>query len=577
MFVQAVPILNEEEGVMSNLAIPQTYSEAVKLERSLRREENSGRVALSIVLAGNANFSFLAPSLRVGLAEEEFEANVRSSAFNNWISETFDGSEATNDDLWIVWMSGMGLSRGMTERPEVDIASIVAATQRLIRRGVKVVFIHPEPLLVEDDPFSPFIAWRSGIAERLSATLPPEVVQLSVEHIVRRLSTDLWVATRYWEQAKAPCHPDAATAVGLELASVIARLMRPAVRAIAIDLDDTMWGGLVGEVGPERLDLDPDGTGRPFIELQRLLLDMIDRGVPIAVVSKNDADVARRPFQERPEMLLSLDSFVRFDASWRPKYEAITDLAKQLNIGVDSICFLDDSPKERDEAQRILPNLIVPELPLLPAKRVEYLIRSKLFLTPTVSDDDRLRVEYFKRSAAPVPADLEAYISSLSMTLDAMRLDASNFERSLSLLHKTNQFNLTLWRPAPAELVEFMNEPSNYAYVFRLKDNVGDAGIISVLLAKKSSFGMQLVGWVLSCRVFNRGVEWAVAQHLATWLSQRGGASVSAPFSAGPRNAMIVDVLTSIGLESGEINGNVTWFSSKRLSPPTHHITIFEK
>jgi predicted enzyme involved in methoxymalonyl-ACP biosynthesis len=122
-----------------------------------------------------------------------------------------------------------------------------------------------------------------------------------------------------------------------------------------------------------------------------------------------------------------------------------------------------------------------------------------------------------------------------------------------------------------------MNEPSNYAYVFRLKDNVGDAGIISVLLAKKSSFGMQLVGWVLSCRVFNRGVEWAVAQHLATWLGQRGGASVAAPFSAGPRNAMIVDVLTSIGLESGEINGNVTWFSSKRLSPPTHHITIFEK
>jgi FkbH-like protein len=561
---------------MNTMVTPQTYSEAVKLDKTLQREGNPGRVALRIVLAGNANLNFLEPSLRIGLAAEGFEAVVRSSPYGNWISETFDGAEATNDDLWIVWLSGMGVSRGMTERPDLDIANIGAAAQRLIDRGVKVVFVHPEPLLVEDDPFSPFITWRRGISEKLFEILPPAVVQISVEHIVRRIGMDLWVATRYWEQAKAPCHPDAATAVGLELASVMARLLRPAVRAVAIDLDDTMWGGLVGEIGPEGLDLDPDGTGRPFIELQRLLLDISSRGIPLAVVSKNDADVARRPFAERTEMLLSLDSFVRFDASWRPKYEAITDLAKQLNIGVDSICFLDDSPKERDEARRMLPSLIVPELPLLPSKRVEHLLRSKLFMTPKVSDEDLLRVDYFKRSAVPPPADLEEYISSLSMTLDAMRIDSSNIDRSLSLLHKTNQFNLTLWRPAPAELSDFVNDPSNYAYAFRLKDNVGDAGIISVLLAKKSSFGVQLVGWVLSCRVFNRGVEWAVAEHFAKWVSQLGGASVAAPFSVGPRNAMIADVLTSIGLEPGEINDSVTWFSCERLSSPTHHIKIFE-
>jgi predicted enzyme involved in methoxymalonyl-ACP biosynthesis len=122
-----------------------------------------------------------------------------------------------------------------------------------------------------------------------------------------------------------------------------------------------------------------------------------------------------------------------------------------------------------------------------------------------------------------------------------------------------------------------VNDPTNYAYVFRLKENVGDAGIISVLLAKKSSSCMQLVGWVLSCRVFNRGVEWAVAEHFATWVDQRGRAPVAAPFTAGPRNALIADVLTSIGLEPGDIDGSVTWFSCERLSPPTHHIKVFEK
>ena len=556
---------------------PKTYQEAVKLERAILRGTDNGRTLLRVVLAGNANLDFIRPAVRIGMAAEGFEVVLRSSVFNNWISETFDEPGAARDDIWVVWMSGMGASRGMTERPDIDIASIAAAAQRLVDRGVKVVLIHPEPLLAEDDPFSPFVTWRRGIADKLSATLPSAVVQLSVEHIVRRIGTESWVATRYWEQAKVPCHPDAATAVGLELASVVARLMRPAVRAVVVDLDDTMWGGLVGEVGPAGLDLDPDGIGRPFIELQRLLLDVIARGIPLAVVSKNDNEVARGPFFERPEMLLSLDSFVRFDASWRPKYEAITALAKQLNIGVDAICFLDDSARERDEARRMVPGLIVPELPEAPAKRVEYLLRSKLFMTPVVSDEDRLRVEFFKRATIPAPADLDEYLSSLGMTLDATRVDASNIDRTLSLLHKTNQFNLTLWRPSPAELSEFVNNDSNYAYAFRLKDSVvGDAGIIAILLAEARADHVSFAGWVMSCRVFNRGVEWAVVEHFSAWVTACGSVPVAVPFTVGPRNSLMADVLSNISLHEGETIGDVKWFSTDQLSPPKHHIKVVQ-
>jgi FkbH-like protein len=465
----------------------------------------------------------------------------------------------------------------MTERSDVDIAGVAAATQRLVARGVKVVLIHPEPLLSEDDPFSPFVAWRRGISEKLAELLPPAVVQFSVDHLVRRIGINNWVATRYWELAKAPCHPDAATAVGLELASVVARMLRPMVRAVAVDLDDTMWGGLVGEVGPEGLDLDPDGAGRPFIELQRLLLDVLARGIPIAVVSKNDDEVARRPFKERPEMLLSLDSFVRFDASWRPKYEAITALAKQLNIGVDAICFLDDSAKERDEARRMIPSLIVPELPVAPEKRVVHLLRSRLFMTPVVSEEDRLRVEFFKRAAIPAPADLDEYLSSLGMTLDTARVDSSNMDRALSLLHKTNQFNLTLWRPSPAELAEFVADTSNYAYTYRLKDSVGDAGIIAVLLAKPNFDTVSIAGWVLSCRVFNRGVEWAIADHFCTWLAAQSSTIVSVPYCVGPRNALMADILANIGLQEGKSEGDVKWFTANRLTPPNHHIKIVDR
>ena len=557
---------------------PASYQEAVKLDRSLRKQGIEAPTTLQVVLGGNANLDFLVPGLRVGLAAQGFGSEIRTSAYGNWIGETFDAAAAPAD-VWIVWLSGMGMSRGMTERPELDVASIAAAAQRLVDRGTKVVVVHPDPLPAEDDPFSPFVAWRRAAITSLREALPPAVVQLEVEHLVRRLGMDAWSAARYWEQAKAPCHPDAATVVATELAHVVSRLLRPAVRAVAVDLDDTLWGGIIGEVGPEGLALDPDGTGRPFLELQRLLLDLRDRGIPLAVVSKNDDDVARRGFTERPEMLMGTDSFVRFDASWNPKYEAIAAFAAQLNIGIDAVCFLDDSPKERDEARRMLPGLVVPELPEAPGRRVAHLLSSRMFLAPSVSDEDRRRVEFFERSALPAPADLDGYLAGLGMTLEAARIDQANVDRSLSLLHKTNQFNVTLWRPAPAELTSLLG-PEHYAVAFRLTDRVVDAGVIAVAVVAVEGAVARLAGWVMSCRVFGRGVEWAVAEHLATWLDSRGIGELRVPYAHGPRNALVEPVLRAIGLEAGADEsspGDVTWFSTDRLSPPVHHITITDR
>jgi FkbH-like protein len=163
------------------------------------------------------------------------------------------------------------------------------------------------------------------------------------------------------------------------------------------------------------------------------------------------------------------------------------------------------------------------------------------------------------------------------MILDTARLDASNFDRALSLLHKTNQFNLTLWRPSPAELTDFAADSSNYAYTYRLKDSVGDAGIIAVLLARIQDGKMVLVGWVLSCRVFNRGVEWAIAEHLAAWMCSRSSGPVVAPFAVGPRNALIKEVLTNIGFSEDATRDSVTLFTTKSITPPKHHIKIVEQ
>ena len=556
------------------------YMDAMVQARSLPTADADGREPLRIVVGGNSNLDFMTPGLRVGLAVEGFVSEVTGTAYGGWITETFQDRPA---DAGVVWVSAMGASLGGTARPRLDVDAIAAAVNRLTARGIRVVVIPPEPLIAEEDPFSPFVQWRRDLVARMTAGMPSEAILLPVEHLVRRMGIDIWTATRYWEQAKAPCHPDAMTAVGAEIATVLAHLVRPRVKAVALDLDDTIWGGLVGEVGPGGLALDPNGSGRAFLELQRLILDLTDRGIAVGVVSKNDDAEARRPFAERPEMLLSLDTFVSFQASWAPKAQAIARLAEQLNIGIDAICFLDDSPMEREAARHLLPSLIVPELPRAPEKRVPYLLRSRLFVAPVVGEEDRLRVAFYKRGAEPRPVDLDEYLAGLEMVLEPIRIDSGSFDRALSLLHKTNQFNLTLWRPSPSELRELVDDRDTYAYAFRLTDRLGDAGIISVLLATCDNSVGRMAAWVMSCRVFSRGVEWATAEHLAVWLGEHGAASVELPYVHGPRNGLFAEVLLQLGLagdgststdRSPPKEGEMNRYRGEGLRPPNHHVRI---
>ena len=362
--------------------------------------------------------------------------------------------------------------------------------------------------------------------------------------------------------------------VGVEIGTTLSRLIRPIVKAVAVDLDDTLWGGLVGEVGPEGLNIDAAGTGRSFLAMQRFLLDLTRYGIALAVVSKNDTEQAKRPFNELSEMILGLNDFVMFDASWEPKFNAIERLAKQLNIGVDSICFLDDSEQERSEAKAMIPSLIVPSLPVNPSARVEYLTKSRLFMTPKYSEEDRLRIQFFQRDEIPVGTNLENYLSNLNMEIDALPVIGNSFDRSLSLLHKTNQFNLSLWRPSRNELHNFASHENNYAFAFQLKDRLGDVGITSVLLASSHFDHLTVSAWVVSCRVFSRGFEWAIIAHLSKWLETRSIRTISFDYVEGPRNKMMTDVLANMGLNPNKLSNSAEQHKVENLIIPNHQIRV---
>lgn len=557
-----------------------SYVEAMRLDR--RRPETLPR-RMRLAVGGNGNVEFLLPGLRAGLSLAGIRAETVATPYDGWIGPALDGTldgAPVDVDAWVIWLSAMGASRGGLERRPVDVAGVGMAVEAILQRGQMAIVILPEALPAEADPFSPFCAWRRSLLSDLRGALPPRAILLDVEHLQRRLGEERWAAGRYWTTAKCPCHPDAATAIGMAAARIADRVQRPRVKAVVVDLDNTLWGGVVGDDGPEGLLLDPDGDGRPFLEMQRFLSDVSATGVPLCVVSKNSPEQARRPFAERPEMILALKDFVYFNASWTNKHVGIRSIAEALNIGIDTVCFLDDSPHERDEARSFIPDLIVPELPEDPEARVGALIRSGLFLAPAVGEDDARRVARYKqdavrREAGEAASDAGAYLRGLGMVLRAEPVGAVNIARATALLQKTNQFNLGMRRHGQAEIMALANADDAYAHCFALSDRFGDSGIIAVVLGGIEAGCFRIESWVMSCRVFGRGVEKAILSHILEWTGQRRCDTLVAGYVDGGRNGLVADFLRDAGFTAGPPDdAHGIEFRAVGLAPPDHALTI---
>ena len=557
------------------------YATAKSLARDARRSDLwDAHPRISIALGGSVATAAMEDAVVAALWEEGFSAEVHHTPFAGWVTEAL-GSDGP--DVWVIWLGSLGLSRGGTVFAEPDWGAITAGVEALVARRRRVIVILPEPLPEEVDPFSSAAAWRSRVSQRAIQTLPGSVITMSLTGLVAQHGLSDWHDARYWERAKLAAAPDAVALTGSLVGRTVARIHRPLVRAIAVDLDDTLWGGILSEVGPDGIDLDPDGSGRPFLQLQRYLKDLSLRGTPLAIVSKNDDALVREAFARRSEMVLTLDDFAAVHASWEPKHVALSQFAEQVNIGIDTVCFLDDSSLERDQARSMLPGLIVPPLAEDPRDRVAELAGSGLFLQPVVDETDLLRArEVRSRIAAHAELEqaervngLDDYLAGLDMRLEMSSIDGENFDRALALLHKTNQFNATLWRPSAGELRRAIEDESVQADVFRLVDRVADSGIISVLISRASHGEIEVLAWVLSCRVFGRGVEWAIAGTLSERAQRIANGTVSVAFQEGPRNGLVPRTLETMGLrrqDESEAAGSVVYAGV--ATPPASYISV---
>lgn len=549
-----------------------TYREAIK-----RKKASSllGSPNIRILLGGNANLDLMIPGLFCGLANFGYKARCTSLPFDGWINSAI--TKEISADFWIVWLSSLASSRGMTERKDVDFTGVRHAATKLAQSGQNLILILPEPLPVESDPFGSYAIWRRTLAQQVRENLQESTIVVSLDHLQTEMGMENWHASRYWTMAKSPAHPDAMTRTGQFLASIVSQSLRPKIKAIVSDLDNTLWGGVVGDDGVENLCLDPDGSGSGFIQMQRFLKDQIERGIPVSICSKNTKDIAKIPFSERSEMLLALDDIVYFEASWKAKYLAIQNIADRLNIGLDAVCFIDDSPHERAEARNFLPELFVPEIPEDPEDRVQWLTSTGYFMTPRLQPDDYKRVQTYhenakRQLASKKSVSIEAYLDGLDICMVPRPIDPSNQPRAAQLIQKTNQFNTSYKRLSASDINSMSDEFDSYTYVFSVSDKFGDSGIISALLATVVQNRVIVEEWVMSCRVFSRTIEHAILSHLMTWAKHKKLQRIDIPVEPNKKNALVCEFLESCGFTATGKKNKKLVFSISNLAPPKHHV-----
>lgn len=376
-----------------------------------------------------------------------------------------------------------------------------------------------------------------------------------------------WSARRYWYAAK---YPFATTMIPLyadHLMRIIAAQMGRSRRVLVLDLDNTMWGGIVGDDGVEGLVLG-NGTplGETYSALQRMALSYKERGVILCVSSKNDETIALHAFRNHPEMVLKEEDIVAFRVNWDDKAANIKAISEMVDLGLESFVFLDDNPAERKRVRDALPSVAVPELPEDPSEWISVFQAAGYFEQAVFSREDQLRAGYYKANALRA-AELERignhddYLRSLEMTLSIAPFDAPRRKRIAQLISKSNQFNVTTRRYSEAEVAAVESNPNAVTLQARLEDIFGDNGMISAVICLQLDRRWEIDTWIMSCRVLGRRVEETILQHLVQQARAAGITDLIGRYIPTAKNGLVKDHFSRLGFTriKSQPSGETTW------------------
>ena len=394
-----------------------------------------------------------------------------------------------------------------------------------------------------------------GINRELTAyVLGSGDVLLDVAGLAETVGLANWHDTQLWNMGKFSFSDELIPLYADHVGRKVAAIRGKSGKVLVLDLDNTVWGGVIGDDGLEGIKIaQGDATGEAHLAVQRLALDLRQRGIVLAVSSKNTDEVARTPFEQHPEMLLKLNHIAVFQANWNDKATNIRAIAEELSLGLDSIVFLDDNPVERGLVRKLLPQVAVPELPDDPAYYARTLTAGGYFEAVAFATEDLKRAGFYQDNAKRASLQkqvggVDAYLASLDMTITFQPFDPTGRARIVQLINKSNQYNLTTRRYTDPEVTEAENAPEVFTMQVRLMDIFGDNGMISVVICRPGGDRIwDIDTWLMSCRVLGRRVEHMVLREILEHARTTGIQKLTGTYRPSDRNKLVVDHYAKLG------------------------------
>jgi FkbH-like protein len=384
---------------------------------------------------------------------------------------------------------------------------------------------------------------NAGLAKRLQGSSD---LLFDVAGLAETVGLANWHSPNEWNLAKLPFAQAFLPLYADHVCRILGALRGLSRRCLILDLDNTMWGGVIGDDGLKGIHIGQgDAAGEAYLSFQRYVASLRQRGVVLAVSSKNEDETARMPFRQHPDMVLHEEDFAVFQANWNDKATNIQAIADTLALGLDSFVFVDDNPFERNLVREALPKVAIPEMPEDPALYARTLSAAGYFEAVAFSEEDLKRASYYagnaKRATLERQAgDVEAYLASLEMEIVFQPFDETGRARITQLINKSNQFNLTTRRYTEAEVARLEDDPDAFTLQVRLRDKLGDNGMISVIICRAVKPDLwEIDTWLMSCRVLGRRVEEAVLREMLAHASLRGIKTFRGVYIPTDRNKLV--------------------------------------
>jgi FkbH-like protein len=557
------------------------FLETIQLDRAVRNLDASLARTLPahrLALLGSTTLEHLAPAARVAGLRRKLRIDVHCGAFGQFRQEILEPPASLREFAPQTLVLSLAAAHVVPEislaapATEVDtrlrqVVADLSTLWRHARQQLGATVIQQTFLNVAEPLFGSFDRNVPGSPDRVVARLnellaeaaaAEGVALLDIARASERDGRDTWFDATRMLQAKQEIAPQAAPLFGELLTRIVAAQRGASKKCLVMDLDNTLWGGVLGDDGVQGLVLGPgSGVGEAYLGVQQYARLLKERGIMLAVCSKNDPQLAEEAFSSHPEMLLKRSDIAVFVANWDDKARNLVSVAERLNIGLDSLVFLDDNPAERARVREALTEVAVPELPDDVTGYVRCLADAGYFEAVAFTADDRQRAASYAQNAerdalrASVQS-IDQYLQGLAMELSAQPFAAVDLPRVTQLINKTNQFNPTTHRYSPDEIARHLATPGALSLQFRLADRFGDNGLVSALLllpVRGERHCLEIDTWVMSCRVFGRQLEHEAMNVAVESARHAGVQTLVASYVPTPRNAVVSELYAQLGFE----------------------------